>query len=145
MFAISHPFVSQRLISNLPFSRGVKRVYRNPLYNHEEDRPYSPPPASRLPLEHPDYSPALHCAPKLLFPEARRGKGKGKKVAVTAPATRNKKRARSPSLSGDEADEGTEEIRPLKLDFGGPEKKPKVNNTKTLDQEMKSAGEPLSL
>jgi hypothetical protein len=125
--------------------RGVKRVYRNPLYNHEEDRPYSPPPASRLPIEHPDYSPAMNCSPKLLFPEARRGKGKGKKPASNAPATKSKKRARSPTLSGDEADEDAQEIRPMKLDFGGPDKKLKINNTKTLDQELKSAGEPLSL
>jgi len=106
------------------FSRGVKRVYRNPLYNHEEDRPYSPPPASKLPIEHPDYSPALNCSPKLLFPEARRGKGKLKKSAAKAPATKSKKRAHSPSLSGDEADEGVQEIWPIKLDFGGPDKKP---------------------
>ena len=128
---------------DLPFSRGVKRVYQNPLYNHAENRPFSPPAASKLPLDHPDYSPALNCAPKLLFPEARRGKGKGKKLAALVPAARGKKRARSPSvISGDEGDE---EVQPIKLNFGGPDKKAKVNNTKTLDQEFKSAGEPLSL
>jgi len=123
------------------FSRGVKRVYQNPLYNHAENRPFSPPPASKLPLDHPDYSPALNCAPKLLFPEARRGRARGKKPVAAVPAARGRKRARSPSVGGDEGDQ---EIRPIKLNFG-PDKKTKVNNTKTLDQEMMSAGEPLSL
>ncbi|KIM38027.1 hypothetical protein M413DRAFT_448069 [Hebeloma cylindrosporum] len=128
--------------SEKPTITYVLRVYQNPLFNHAENRPFSPPPASKLPLDHPDYSPALNCAPKLLFPEARRGKGRGKKPAGAAPAARGKKRARSPSVVGDDADE---EIRPIKLNFGGPDKKAKVNNTKTLDLELKSAGETLTL
>ncbi|KAF8960407.1 hypothetical protein BDZ97DRAFT_1833447 [Flammula alnicola] len=119
--------------------RGVRRVYQNPLYNHAEDRPYSPPPASKLPIEDPDYSPAVTCTPKLLFPAARRNT-KGKKAAAAAIRTKSKKRARSPSLSGDEAQAA--EIRPLKLNFGEPEKK---KNVQTLDQELKTAGEPLSI
>jgi hypothetical protein len=117
-------------------------VYQNPLYNHAENRPYSPPPESKLPIDHPDYSPAINCTPKLLFPETRRTTArKGKKPAAS---TRSRvARKRSPSLSGDEADADGADIRPKKLNFGAaPEKKA---NVQTLDQELKNAGEPLSL
>ncbi|KAH9478032.1 hypothetical protein JR316_0010268 [Psilocybe cubensis] len=116
--------------------RGVRRVFNNPLFNHQEGRAYSPPPESKLPIDHPDYSPALNCPPKLLFPEARRGKGK-----KPVRATRNRKR--SPSISGDEGEDEehdlTAAIRPKLLNFGPPKAK-----VQTLDQELKSAGEPLS-
>ncbi|PPQ84804.1 hypothetical protein CVT25_015169 [Psilocybe cyanescens] len=131
-------------------SRGVRRVFNNPLYNHHAGRAYSPPPESKLPIDDPDYSPAMHCPPKLLFPEARRAKGKGK----AKPATSARNRRRSPSLSGDE-EEGEEEeirvIRPKLLDFGPPKtqmlqkKAQKQMQTQTLEQELKSAGEPLSI
>ncbi|CAA7268635.1 unnamed protein product [Cyclocybe aegerita] len=126
--------------------RGVRRVYQNPLYNHAKDRPYSPPPASKLPIDDPDFSPAMHCTPKLLFPEARHKKGK--KVAPKAAPTKSRKR--SPSLSEDDGDaDEAAAIRPTKLNFGEPSKtKSKQGsaetNVQTLDLEFKTAGEPLS-
>ena len=52
---------------------------------------------------------------------------------------RKKTRPRSPSLSTDEGD--ISEIRPLKLDFA-PEKEAGAH---TLDQELRDAGESVSL
>jgi hypothetical protein len=109
------------------------------LYNHAADRPLSPPPASLLPIDHPEYSPPIHCTPKLLFPAAHRN-------------LRSKKKARSPSLSGDELEEAG--IRPQKLDFGKAEhkddkkkdgKKPRAQRVQTLDQELKAAGDDVFL
>ncbi|KAF8884729.1 hypothetical protein CPB84DRAFT_1866835 [Gymnopilus junonius] len=77
--------------------RGVRRVYNNPLYNHAENRPYSPPPASKLPIDHPDFSPAIHCTPKMLFPEARRGGHKHRRD--NGALEMEKKRTRSSSRS----------------------------------------------
>ena len=115
--------------------RGVRRECKNPLYNHAQDRPFSPPPESKLAIDHPDYSPAIHCTPKRLFANAH---PKRRKPAVSKPDTLSRKRARqrSPSLSADE-DDDVGEIRPLKLDFG-PEKRA---GAQTLDQELKGAGE----
>ncbi|KAF8629386.1 hypothetical protein AX17_005682 [Amanita inopinata Kibby_2008] len=48
--------------------RGIRGVYPNPLYNHAKKRPRTPPPESRLPLDHPDFSPDMRCPPRLLFP-----------------------------------------------------------------------------
>ncbi|KDR66625.1 hypothetical protein GALMADRAFT_259146 [Galerina marginata CBS 339.88] len=123
--------------------RGVRRVYQNPLYNHAEDRPYSPPPASKLPLDHPDYSPAIHCTPKLLFADARRGARKGPSKLAKGKATRpratkagsKRRRSPSPGLSDDE-DDGAKDIRPMKLAFGA--------SATTLAQELKDVGEVLS-
>ncbi|KAF9479879.1 hypothetical protein BDN70DRAFT_806253 [Pholiota conissans] len=125
--------------------RGVRREYANPLYNHAENKPLPPPAASLLPIEHPDYSPPVHCTPKLLFPAARRNL-RGKNAAP-------KSRARSPSLSGDELNGA--DIKPKKLDFGkaansGKSTKPKQAKkdkaqTQTLDQELKTAGEEVFL
>ena len=106
------------------------------MYNHAQDRPFSPPPESKLPIDHPDYSPAIHCAPKRLFADAR---PKRKKPAADT-LSRKKARQRSPSLSADEGDD-VGEFRPLKLDFG-PEKRA---GTQTLDQEFRDAGESVSL
>lgn len=105
--------------------RGVRRECKNPLYNHAEDRPFSPPLESKLPVDHPDYSPDIHCIPKRLFVDAR---PKRKKPATS----KSQKRARhcSPSFSADEGDIG--EIRPLKLDFGLE----KGAGAQTLDQEL---------
>ncbi|KAF8800866.1 hypothetical protein BYT27DRAFT_6821446 [Phlegmacium glaucopus] len=38
--------------------RGVE--CKNPLYSYVQGRPFSPPPESKLPIDHPDYSPAIH-------------------------------------------------------------------------------------
>jgi len=116
----------------LTFFRGVRRECKNPLYNHAQDRPFSPPPESKLAVDHPDYSPAIHCIPKRLFVDAR---PKRKKPATSKQNALSQKRARqrSPSFSADEGDVG--EIRPLKLDFG-PKKRAGVQ---TLDQELRDA------
>ncbi|KJA15275.1 hypothetical protein HYPSUDRAFT_58890 [Hypholoma sublateritium FD-334 SS-4] len=127
--------------------RGVRRVYQNPLYDHGAGRARSPPAASLLPIEDPEYSPAINCTPKMLFPAARRAaRAKGKSASgATAAATMlggakakggaktKVRRARSPSLSGDELDAA--DLRPRKLAFG----------KRTLGEELVSAGEPLAL
>ena len=117
--------------------RGVRRECKNPLYDHAQDRPFSPPPESKLAVDHPDYSPAIHCIPKRLFVDAC---PKRKKPAVSKQNTLSQKRARqrSPSFSADEGD--VSEIRPLKLDFGSK----KRAGVQTLDQELRDAGESLS-
>jgi hypothetical protein len=140
------------LLSPDAISRGVRRTYQNPLYNHAADRPLSPPPASLLPIDHPEYSPPIHCTPKLLFPAAHRNlRSKNARKTAAAP------RARSPSFSGDELEGDEREsagIRPQKLDFGKAEhkddkkkdgKKPRAQRVQTLDQELKAAGDDVFL
>jgi len=112
--------------------RGVRRECRNPLYNHAQDRPFSPPPESKLAIDHPDYSPSIHCAPKRLFPDAySKRKKKPSTSSKRDPVSRKRARQRSPSLSADEADVG--EIRPKKLNFGQGKKRA---GGSTLDQEL---------
>lgn len=120
----------------------MRRVYQNPLYDHAAGRARSPPPASLLPIEDPEYSPSINCTPKMLFPAARRAtRAKGKSAAGTmmggakakGGAKTKGRRARSPSLSGDEIDAA--DLRPRKLAFG----------KRTLGEELVSAGEPLAL
>ena len=120
--------------------RGVRRECKNPLYNHAQDRPFSPPPESKLAIDHPDYSPAIHCTPKRLFVHAR---PKRQEPAASKEGTLTRKRARqrSPSFSFSDDEDAVGEIRPLKLNFG-PEKRA---GAQTLDQELKDAGESVSL
>ena len=129
-----HPLF-QRYILMILFSRGVRRECKNPLYNHAQDRPFSPPPESKLAIDHPDYSPSIHCVPKRLFPHAHSKKKKQKKTSTATKKqdslSRKRARQRSPSLSADE--DGVGEIRPLKLDFGSEKKR--VRDGPTLDQE----------
>ncbi|KAF4616647.1 hypothetical protein D9613_008321 [Agrocybe pediades] len=127
--------------------RGVRRTYQNPMYNPKTKRAYSPPPESRLPMDHPDYSPDINCAPKLLFPSVRQGK---------KPATRSRTRRRSPSISDEgEPDSDNElaaDIRPKKLDFGAPknavavpEKAPPAQTKKTAStRKVRASSNPLS-
>ncbi|KAG6895425.1 hypothetical protein C0992_001286 [Termitomyces sp. T32_za158] len=99
--------------------RGVRGTFPNPLYDHERNRPRSPSARSRLPFEHPDYSPDSHCAPKVLFPMATR-KSRARLTAKTLDEeSKNGKRRRSVSVSGSgsEDDDEDEEIMPKKLDF----------------------------
>ena len=110
-------------------SRGVRRECKNPLYNHAQDRPFSPPPESKLAIDHPDYSPSIHCTPKRLFPAAHSKRKKPSTASKQDPLTRKRARQRSPSLSADEDEVG--EIRPLKLDFGT-----KKRVRPTVDQEV---------
>ena len=100
------------------------------MYNHAQDRPLSPPAESKLPIDHPHYSPAIHCAPKRLFASAL---PKRKRRAASKQNRFPGKNARqcSPSLSTDEDDVG--EIRPVKA------------GAHTLDQELRDAGESTSL
>ena len=132
------------IFSFLFFSRGVRRECKNPLYNHAEDRPLSPPPQSKLAIDHPDYSPSIRCIPKRLFADtiSRRKKEKKKKSSTATYKTRDfshhpwkKARKRSPSLSNDEEnDDDVGEIRPLKLDFGSGKKKVDASGS-SLDRE----------
>ncbi|KAF6752946.1 hypothetical protein DFP72DRAFT_432173 [Ephemerocybe angulata] len=116
--------------------RGVKRVYQNPMYNHVEDRPLTPPPNSKLPVEHPLYSPDPTIKPKLLFPEAhkkRKGKGKGKKVA--SPTTPTPKRIQD-SESELEAEGVAQTLTKGRLKQPSFGRKPKPM---TLEAELKKA------
>lgn len=115
-------------------SRGVRREYQNPLYNHKENRPLSPPPTSLLPIEHPDYSPDMTCRPTILFPDASKGKhpayAKGES-AVSVSTSRGLRRSprKTRMVIGDSDDENERQrrsvgveretlIMPRKLDFG---------------------------
>ena len=117
------------------YSRGVRRECKNPLYNHAQGRPFSPPPESKLSIDHPDYSPAIHCTPKRLFAGVRSKRKKPVASNKQDPPSRKRARQRSPSLSADEGDLG--EIRPLKLDFGPK----KGAGAQTVDQKVGNAGE----
>jgi len=112
----------------------VRREYQNPLYNHKENRPLSPPPTSLLPIEHPDYSPDMTCRPTILFPNAPKGKYSvcaKEESLVDASTSKNLRRSRRKTrvVIGDSDDEnnlqrrseGAERkvlITPRKLDFG---------------------------
>ena len=124
------PFFNIYICINDLFSRGVRRECKNPLYNHAQDRPFSPPPESKLAIDHPDYSPSIHCIPKRLFPGAHSKRKKPKTASKRDSLSRKRARERSPSLSTDEGDVG--EIRPLKLDFG----REKRAGGPTSDQEL---------
>ncbi|KAF9457680.1 hypothetical protein BDZ94DRAFT_1272600 [Collybia nuda] len=129
--------------------RGVRGVFPNPLYNHNKDRPLSPSANSRLPIDHPDFSPSTHCPPKLLFPEARRtGLRSSARQKVSTPTARahanknskSKKRLCSESVSrSDNEDEetGGPPLLPTKLNFadGGSGK-----NVKSWQEELEAAG-----
>lgn len=91
--------------------RGTRRTYQNPHYNHAEGRPLSPPPASRLPIDHPEYSPSEACAPKRLF------RRKNEKSPGPGYMTRSRTKQRSLSSSSNEGAESVLELRPKKLDF----------------------------
>ncbi|EDR10237.1 uncharacterized protein LACBIDRAFT_293531 [Laccaria bicolor S238N-H82] len=97
--------------------RGMRREFHNPLYNPITNRPISPPRGSKLPVEHPAFSPDPSCPPKLLFPEAhkRRTAAKGK--------------AKAKGGNGDDV-------------FGGGDPvKPRSRGATTLDKELRKAGE----
>jgi len=91
--------------------RGTRRTYQNPHYNHAEGRPLSPPPASKLPIDHADYSPSEACPPKRLF------RRKDVKNAGPGYMTRSRAKQRSLSSSSNEGAGSGLEIRPKKLDF----------------------------
>ena len=77
--------------ANLPSSRGHRQELLNPLYG------YKPSEQSKLPPEHPDFSPDLALPPKLLFP-----------TTPTKRSLRSTTRGRSPSPDGND-----KEIEPL--------------------------------
>jgi len=109
--------------------RGVRGTFPNPLYDHERGRPISPSTRSRLPIEHPDFSPSQHCPPKLLFPRARTSKRKPttpQKKTLEQELRKSERRRRSVTVSGSES-EGEDEkpIVAKKLDF--TEEKTDVN------------------
>ncbi|KAJ4474490.1 hypothetical protein J3R30DRAFT_3509508 [Lentinula aciculospora] len=110
--------------TSLFFSRGVKKTYPNPYYDHENDRPRSPEPNSLLPPEHEDYTPDLRGAPRALWPR----KKKAASPAAESPSNRSRRR-KAPlrsapflSQSDDELDDKTDDgeevsLRPVRL-FG---------------------------
>ena len=116
-------------------SRGVRGTFPNPMYDHKNKRPLSPSSKSWLPVEHPDFSPSIHCPPKLLFPEARgrRTRKESKKPQNLGQELENAlqkergqnqnvkkgRRERSLSWSDDEGDVQLEQGRivPTKLNF----------------------------
>ncbi|KIK07580.1 hypothetical protein K443DRAFT_673170 [Laccaria amethystina LaAM-08-1] len=95
--------------------RGVRREFHNPMYNLAKNRPISPPRGSKLPVEHPAFSPDPSCPPKLLFPEAHKGRNAAKAKA---------KGGNSDNVFG-----------------GGDPVKPRSRGANTLDKELKKAGE----
>ena len=133
-------YLSVLIIFFFFFSRGVRREIKNPLYNHAQDRPCSPPPESKLSIDHPDYSPSIHCIPKRLFSDTLSKRKKQKKASTAASKkqdpqqlSRKRTRQRSPSLSDDDED-CVGEIRPLKLNFGSGKKR--ATGGSSLDQEI---------
>ncbi|RXW23980.1 hypothetical protein EST38_g1891 [Candolleomyces aberdarensis] len=108
--------------------RGVKRVYQNPMYNHAKSRPLSPPPNSKLPVEHPEFSPDPSCRPTLLFPEAHK-KRKTKKAAAASSAKRSN---RGKGNDSEDEDESLEQTLTR-----GRVKQPKFAKALTLDAELK--------
>lgn len=71
----------------IPLSRGHRQELLNPLYG------YKPSEQSKLPPEHPDFSPDLALPPKLLFP-----------TTPTRRSLRSATRGRSPSPNGNDKD-----------------------------------------
>lgn len=97
-------------------SRGHRQELLNPLFG------YKPSEQSKLPPEHPDFSPDFALPPKLLFP-----------TTPTKRSLRSTTRGRSPSPIG-----GVEDIEPLvfktpkkQLRFGGATEEPRSPKKKT--------------
>ncbi|KXN83297.1 hypothetical protein AN958_01630 [Leucoagaricus sp. SymC.cos] len=130
--------------------RGVRREYANPLYNHRENRPLSPPPSSLLPIEHPDYSPDVGCKPTVLFPNAQKAKRpttpKADKAGGAGPSAalrRSPRRKRAMIGNSDDEKEPnsrvTEEeeetmFKPRKLNFGVPKKAANKSKTRAVSR-----------
>lgn len=92
--------------------RGTKRQFPNPHWNHAENRARSPDPRSLLDPRDPDFVPDMRLAPKILFPQARKGKGR-----ATVRSSNKRKRTPQP-VSESEDDDERDTLRPVKLDFG---------------------------
>ncbi|KAI4524744.1 hypothetical protein K525DRAFT_220548 [Schizophyllum commune Loenen D] len=95
--------------------RGTKRQLPNPNWDHAKNRPKSPDPRSLLDPSDPDYVPDLRCAPKILFPQARKGKGKAR--ATVRKSQRHASPALASDSDGDDYDE-RDTLPSVKLDFG---------------------------
>lgn len=94
----------------------MKAEFANPLYNLSP----SVRQRSRLPVDHPDYSPEQACPPKLLFPAARRqNKLPHQAQRHRSPSSRARPgRPRPPKDSDeDEDDAELDEALPKKLTF----------------------------
>lgn len=85
------------------------------MYDHVRNRPISPPRGSKLPVDHPAFSPDPSCPPKLLFPEAHKRRN----------ATKGKAKAK-----GGDGD----------VFGGGDPVKPRSRGATTLDKELRKAG-----
>jgi hypothetical protein len=124
------------------------------MYDPVKKRAFSPPPASLLPIEHEDYSPDIGCKPRVLFPNARKGKRSvttkaGQSAAVGASGSVRRSPRRKTVLVGDSEDEGGHEeghvIKPKKLDFGLPKNaksKTKVAPSKARTASAGASGDP---
>ncbi|PPQ71622.1 hypothetical protein CVT24_007849 [Panaeolus cyanescens] len=117
-------------------SRGVRRQYPNPMWNHKTNQPRTPALNTMLPIDHPDYSPPVHVTPKVLFkgmvpkggvkPAKRGGKpGVGMRRMVDSEDDDD-----ADGGSGGDSEEEDEEIKPMKLDFGKVKPKGNVTTTK---------------
>ena len=93
MFCKLAPYGHYHLQLILSFSRGHRQELLNPLFG------YKPSEQSRLPPEHPDFSPDFALPPKLLFP-----------TTPTRRSLRNTTRGRSPSPGA--GDRGVETLVP---------------------------------
>lgn len=117
----------------------MRRTFLNPYFNHAEDRPLSPAPNSKLPMDHPDFSPSSHCPPKLLFPASRRSAANRNKNTrnptskIDGNDSKEVERSTSQSASeeehldsdeeGDEDEDEWIEIKPLRLNFADSDAK----------------------
>ncbi|TFK18449.1 hypothetical protein FA15DRAFT_627880 [Coprinopsis marcescibilis] len=105
--------------------RGVKRVYQNPMFDHLKNRPLSPPPNSKLPVDDPLFSPDPTCKPRLLFPEAHK-KRKARKQPMP----------RAQAKDSDAESDNEDAFGSIKAPVFGKGKK---NNRLTLDAELRKA------
>lgn len=107
------------------YSRGIKKEYPNPYYDHAKDKPRSPEPNSLLPPEHKDYTPDLRGTPRALWPRKKKAAPPSAPESPSNRASRRKASVRSVATlteSDDELDsKGDDEeevsLRPVKL-FG---------------------------
>ena len=111
---------------NPAFSRGHRQELLNPLYG------YKPSDQSKLPPEHPDFSPDLALPPKLLFP-----------ATPTKRSLRSATRGRSPSPRRDDQDIGPLVFKTPKkqLRFVGTTEEPKLPKQKAEVEQGSSSKE----
>jgi len=115
--------------------RGARRTYQNPAYDHVRNRPLSPPPNSKLPVEDPLYSPDPTLKPRLLFPEAH-------KKRVTRSAS--KKAALAVRAGDSDSEDGFGPVSGSKAGSKVPMGKIKAPKFAAADREAKGKTKPKS-